>query len=122
MKHHGILKITDLPFLKIHYSSSMDTLRLPNVSDFKRYGRFHNMPGLTHQFGIPGDILAYIFPNYYLMDQTILPEEFLNKLKEHCLYLKRLAEYEDFIQDLNDQKELQIRRLEDKIINKKHNS
>jgi len=97
----------------------MANLKLPNVSDFKRYGRFHNMPGLSPQFGIPGDILAYIFPNFYLMDQTTIPEDFQTKLKEHCLYLKRLAEYEDFIQDLNDQKELQIRRLEDKIINKK---
>lgn len=96
----------------------MENLRLPTILDFKRYGRFHQMPGLQPQFDIPGDILAHIFPYYYLMEKDAIPYELLLKLKEHCLYLKRVAEYEDFIQDLNDQKELQIRRLEEKFKNK----
>lgn len=89
--------------------------RFPTIDDFRRYGRLHQAPVFDAYTPLPGDILAFIFPNYYLMDDKAIPEDKLIKLTLFCLNLRKQAEYEDFVQDLNDQKELQLRRLEEKI-------
>lgn len=44
-----------------------------------------------------------------------ISSETMNLIKTHCIILKKQAEFEDNIEQLRDQKELQIRRLEDKI-------
>ncbi len=88
--------------------------RLPTIKDFRLYGRFHSLPKLDIYNDIPLSILYYVFPNYFIIQEKIKPE-ILDFLKQLCMMLKDEAEYEDRMENLKDQKELQIRRLEDRI-------
>lgn len=93
----------------------MDVIKnLPNVKDFRIYGKFHNISKLELCNEIPTSILNHIFPNYLFSKNKIDPAN-LEMIKKYCIILKDQAEYEDNLKDLSDKKELQIRRLEDKI-------
>lgn len=92
---------------------------IPTLEDFKKYGRFHSVEDLDLYHELPLDILFYVFPNY-IFSRDKIPRKMLDKLRLHCILCKRRADYEDKMQELNDQKELQLRRFEDKI--KKHYS
>jgi len=88
---------------------------LPTVTDFRRFGRFHLIQDLTIYHDIPSDLLCHIIPNYYIIKNRI-SKKIINKLKLYCIYLKNQANYEDFVQTLEDQKELLIRRVKDKLL------
>lgn len=90
------------------------SLNLPTVKDFRMYGRFHHLPKVDLYSDPPLSILCYVFPKYLLYKDKIKPE-ILEFLKLHCMILKEQADYEDNVTNLKDQKELQIRRLEDRI-------
>lgn len=90
-------------------------IRLPTVADFRRYGPLHQAPAFDIYNNLPGDVLVFIFPNYFLLEENVISEDYLVKLRLFCFYLRKQAEYEDFIQEMNDQKELQLRRLEEKL-------
>lgn len=90
------------------------TLNLPSIKDFRIYGRFHHLPKLDLYSEIPLSILCYVYPRYLFIKDKIRSES-LEFLKHHCIILKEQADYEDNITNLKDQKELQIRRLEDRI-------
>lgn len=87
---------------------------LPTVKDFRQYGRFHNLPKIDLYSEIPLQILYHIYPNYLFLGKTI-SNQTLELIKEHCLIVKDQAEYEDKIENLKNEKELQLRRLEDRI-------
>jgi len=88
--------------------------RLPTVKDFRLYGKFHSLPEIDPSSDVPLIILIHIFPNYLFMKENLSPET-LYLIKTHCILTKQQAQWEDNIEKLKDQKELQIRRLEDKI-------
>lgn len=92
----------------------MANMVLPKLEDFKKYGRFHAIENLDLYHDVPLDILFYVFPNY-IFSKDKVSKKMLNDLKLHCILCKRRAEYEDKMENLNDQKELQLRRFEDKI-------
>ena len=94
----------------------MVNMRLPKVEDFKQYGRFHGIENLDMYHEIPLDILFYVFPNYIFSKEKI-SKKMMNDLRLHCILCERSAKYEDKVTTLNDQKELQIRRLEERIKN-----
>ena len=88
--------------------------RLPTVKDFRAYGKFADVQDLDKYKDIPLVILCHIYPDYlFISDQISL--EVLDIIRNHCLVMKQFAEYEDKYEKLKDQKELQLRRLEDKI-------
>jgi hypothetical protein len=90
----------------------MDITQFPTVADFRRFGRFHsNNLALTQS--ISEDLLIYIIPNYFFIKEHV-SKQFIKNYKKYCMALKRQAMFEDYIKDLNDQKELLIRRLESK--------
>ncbi len=92
----------------------MDTTTLPTVADFRRHGRFYHIENLDIYHNIPNELICYIFPHYFFQ-KKILNLKFIENYKNFCINLKKCAEYEDHIQEITDQKELLIRRLEDKI-------
>jgi hypothetical protein len=93
----------------------MDTLeKLPTVKDFRIYGRFYNLSDLDPYQELPVTILCYVFPSYFF-NTNICNAEIKDAIKHYCLYLKQQAIYEDSIEDLKNKKELQIRRLEERI-------
>jgi hypothetical protein len=90
----------------------MDGIQFPTVDDFRRFGHFHgNNLALTQC--IFEDLLIYIIPNYFFIKEHV-SKQFIKNYKKYCLALKRQAMFEDYIKDLNEQKELLIRRLESK--------
>ena len=91
-----------------------DAFILPNVCDFRKFGRFYHIQNLDIYHDLPNEILYYIFPLYIFIKDKI-NKQFILKLKDYCIYLKNTAEYEDYIEDLSDKKELLLRRLEDKL-------
>lgn len=93
-----------------------DYKNLPTVKDFRRYGRFHELPKLDLYNEIPLVLLYYICPQYYLNENKI-NSNLKELIKNHCIIMKEQAEYEDKIEQLKNEKELQIRRLEDQIHN-----
>jgi len=97
-----------------------EEIRLPKVADFRKYGPLHHIE-LDLYNPIPGDLLAFIFPYYYLYEDEILDEARVFKLRLFCINLRKKAEYEDYIQEIKDTKELQLRRLEDKLSEKLKN-
>lgn len=98
-----------------------DNFKLPSVADFRRFGRFHCIKDLNIYHELPDEILCYVVPNYYFTKKWI-SRKVIENLRLHCINLKKQAEYEDFIQNLQDQKELMIRRLKDKIMSENVNS
>jgi len=88
--------------------------KLPTVKDFRLYGRFHDLPELDLYQEIPAIIMNYIYPAYSFME-TEVSADLITRIKMHCIIAKKQAIYEDNVETLKDQKELQIRRLEDKI-------
>jgi|APCry1669190288_1035285.scaffolds.fasta_scaffold23086_3 hypothetical protein len=91
----------------------MEGLKLPTVTDFRRFGRFHLISNLSPTHPIPDDLIFYILPNYFFFKEHV-SKKFLQNYKRFCLALKKQAVFEDYIKDLSDQKELLLRRLEDK--------
>lgn len=87
---------------------------LPTVKDFKLYGKFYNLKELNEFTEIPIKILYHIFPNYLFIKDNI-DQHSKELIKNHCLILKEQAQYEDHVEYLKNLKELQIRRLEDRI-------
>jgi hypothetical protein len=90
--------------------------RLPTIKDFRTYGKFGHLQDLDKYKELPLAILYHIYPDYLFLSGEI-PAETLNLIKSHCIVMKEFAKYEDEFEKLKDQKELQIRRLEDKIHN-----
>lgn len=90
--------------------------RLPTIKDFRAYGKFGYLQDLDKYKELPLTILCYIYPDYLFISSQI-DTETLNLIKNHCIVMKQFAKYEDEVEKLKDQKELQIRRLEDKIHN-----
>ena len=89
-------------------------INYPSVKDFRKYGRFHQIDYFDQTTKIPTEILFYSFPDYFI-NKRKPNDKILNNLKNHCIESRKQALYEDQMQDLNDQKELQIRRLEEKF-------
>ena len=90
--------------------------KLPTVKDFRAYGRFANVRDLDKYNELPLIILYHIYPNYLFLSDNEQPSPIiLNFIKQHCLIMKEIAEYEDEFEKIKDQKELQLRRLEDRI-------
>ncbi len=87
---------------------------LPTVKDFKMYGKFHNIIGLDLYSEVPLQILYHIYPDYLFQKETIA-QDTLELIKTHCIIMKEQAKYEDHVEYLKNLKELQIRRLEDRI-------
>lgn len=90
--------------------------RLPTVKDFRAYGKFANLQDLDKYKELPLSLLYHIYPNYLFMNDQISPK-ILDLIRNHCMVMKQFALYEDEFEKLKDQKELQLRRLEDKIHN-----
>ncbi len=90
-------------------------LRMPIVTDFRRFGRFHMIHDLDIYHDLPGELLCHIFPDYIFVKGKVC-KKFMEKLKMYCVYLKKQAEYEDLIQNLLDEKELLIRRVKENLI------
>ena len=88
--------------------------KLPTVRDFRLYGRFYNISDLEHDKELPLSIICYIYPDYLFKDYE-LDSNIKNLIKKHCILLREQANYEDNIEDLKIKKELQIRRLEERI-------
>jgi len=88
---------------------------LPSVKDFKKFGKFYNLPKIDVYSDLPLLILCSLNENY-IFNPKIIPQETLEKIKLHCSVLQELAKHEDFIRDCKDTHELQIRRLEDKLL------
>ena len=88
--------------------------RLPTVKDFRAYGKFADLQDLDKYKELHLELLCYIYPDYlFISDQISV--DVLNLIKNHCIVMQHFAEYEDRYEKLKDQKELQLRRLEDKI-------
>lgn len=86
----------------------------PTIKDFRQYGKFHTIPKINLYNEIPLQILYHIYPDYYLIEHDITSDT-KEWIKNHCIIMKEQAEYEDRIDQLKNEKELQIRRLEDVI-------
>ena len=89
-------------------------INYPSVKDFRKYGRFYQVEYFDVNTKIPTEILFYSFPDYFI-NRRKPSSKILDNLKNHCIEARKQALYEDQMQDLNDQKELQIRRLEEKF-------
>jgi hypothetical protein len=59
--------------------------------------------------------MCHIYPNYFFENNC--DELTKEAIKCHCINLQEQARYEDKIEDLKNKKELQIRRLEQRIHN-----
>lgn len=92
----------------------MSNINLPTVSDFRKNGRFYHLENLDIYHDIPEELLCHIFP-YYFFSKKQLNKSFIENYKYFCINLKKRADYDDYLQELLDQKELLLRRLEDKI-------
>ena len=92
----------------------MENIKLPTIKDFRRYGKFYDLPKIDVYTDLPLLILCNIH-NEYIFKPNILTDSFLEKLKLHCMVLQNIAKYEDFIEDLKTSRELQMRRLEEKL-------
>jgi len=63
---------------------------------------------------IPTEILCYVIPLYHFKSHDVT-EEFVEKLKLHCIDLKIQAKHEDTLCELNEQKEILVNRLKTRI-------
>ena len=93
----------------------MDLLeRLPQVKDFRIYGKFHHLPNMNSCKELPLIVLYHVFPNY-LFETKELDHTSKDIIRKHCAILQEQAKYEDNMEDLKIKKELQIRRLEESM-------
>ncbi len=90
-------------------------LRMPTVTDFRRFGRFHMIQDLDIYHDLPSELLCHIFPGY-IFEKGKMCKKFAEKLKIYCVCLRKQAEHEDLVQCLLDEKELLIRRVREKLI------
>lgn len=90
------------------------TKNLPAVKDFRIYGKFYNVTKNELINKIPDNILHHIYPNYLVKGTMITNNEMIT-IQKYCIILREEADYEDKLENLKNQKELQIRRLEDRI-------